>query len=301
MAGRSRRSVWREDEALMANPSPAGNIDPKTVEGFGEEWAAFDQTALDEIDWHQLFDGYFSVFPWDELPVDSSGFDLGCGSGRWARGVAPRVGTLHCIDPSEKALQVARRVLGEGANVRFHHAGVDAIPLPDASQDFGYSLGVLHHIPDTEAAMRACVAKLKPGAPFLVYLYYGFDDRPAWFRAIWKVSDLARRAISPMPFPLRKSVTSAIAATVYWPLARAARLGERIGLKVEGLPLSFYRDQSFYTMRTDALDRFGTRLEQRFTRPQIETMMQACGLEAIRFRDGPPYWVACGIKAGGAA
>jgi len=280
----------------MLRTPTAGNIDPKTVEGFGEEWAAFDQTALDEADWRQLFDGYFSLFPWDALPAGASGFDLGCGSGRWARGVAPRVDILHCIDPSEKALQVARRVLGNVSNVRFHHAGVDEIPLPDASQDFGYSLGVLHHIPDTQKAMRACVAKLKPGAPFLVYLYYGFDDRPAWFRFIWKLSDYVRRAISPMPFPLRKTITTAIAAAIYWPLARMAMLGARIGLKVDGLPLSFYRDQSFYTMRTDALDRFGTRLEQRFTRPQIEAMMTACGLEDIRFRDGTPYWVACGTK-----
>lgn len=293
---RGRDGIWPGNHALMSGTSTAGNIDPKTVEGFGEEWAAFDQTALDETDWRQLFDGYFSVFPWEALPADASGFDLGCGSGRWARGVAPRVGTLHCIDPSEKALQVASRVLGDRSNVQFHRAGVDEIPLPDASQDFGYSLGVLHHIPDTQAAMQACVAKLKPGAPFLVYLYYGFDDRPAWFRAIWKLSDFARRAISRMPFSLRKSVTSAIAATVYWPLARTARLGERLGVNVDGLPLSFYRGQSFYTMRTDALDRFGTRLEQRFTRPQIEAMMRACGLDTIRFREGTPYWVASGVR-----
>jgi len=50
-------------------------------------------------------------------------------------------------------------------------------------------------------------------------------------------------------------------------------------------------------MRTDALDRFGTRLEQRFTRDEIERMMQASGLEDIQFRDGPPFWVACGSKA----
>ena len=71
-------------------------------------------------------------------------------------------------------------------NVEFHHASADAIPLPDGSQDFGYSLGVLHHIPDTARAMADAVRKLKPGAPFLVYLYYDFENRPAWFRGLWK-------------------------------------------------------------------------------------------------------------------
>jgi SAM-dependent methyltransferase len=274
----------------------AGNIDRETVEGFGEEWAAFDQTAMSPDEWRSHLDGYFSVFPWDALPADAEGFDLGCGSGRWAAGVAPRVGLLHCIDPAEKALEVARRRLSGVPNARFHLAGVDAIPLADGSQDFGYSLGVLHHVPDTALALRQCVAKLKPGAPFLVYLYYAFDNRPAWFRGIWRASDGLRRLLSRSPFPLRKAATTAIAATIYWPLTRVALLLERAGRDVRHLPLSAYRDYSFYTMRTDALDRFGTRLEQRFTRAEIEAMMRAAGLTDIRFRDGVPFWVACGRK-----
>jgi hypothetical protein len=50
-------------------------------------------------------------------------------------------------------------------------------------------------------------------------------------------------------------------------------------------------------MRTDSLDRFGTRLEHRFTRAEIEAMMKATGLVDIRFRDDTPYWVACGRRA----
>ncbi|HEX8841040.1 MAG TPA: hypothetical protein VF757_01950, partial [Sphingomicrobium sp.] len=71
----------------------------------------------------------------------------------------------------------------------------------------------------------------------------------------------------------------------------------RRGFDVGHFPLSFYRDRSFYSMRTDALDRFGTRLEQRFTRSEIEQMTRRCGLVDVRFREAPPYWVACGRKA----
>ena len=275
---------------------PSGNIDPKTVAGFGEEWAAFDQRGLDAVEWQRLFDAYFSTFPFAALAADAEGFDLGCGSGRWAAGVAPRVGRLHCIDPSDKALDVARAALAPFPNVDFHLSGVDSIPLANGSQDFGYSLGVLHHVPDTEAALRACVAKLKPGAPFLLYLYYALDGRPTWFRALWRVTDTARLVISRLPFGLRKAVTTAIAGTIYWPLARIAAAGEKRGRDVSRVPLGFYRKQSFYTMRTDALDRFGTRLEQRFTRSEIEVMMACSGLGQIVFREAEPYWVACGRK-----
>ena len=48
-------------------------------------------------------------------------------------------------------------------------------------------------------------------------------------------------------------------------------------------------------MRTDALDRFGTRLEKRFTRKEIAQMMELAGLERIAFSDSP-CWCAMGYR-----
>ena len=98
------------------------NIDPAVVSDFGAEWSRFDQTGMDEAETQALFDRYFAVFPWDSLPAGAVGFDLGCGSGRWARLAAQRVGTLHCIDPAEAALAVAREKLKAQTNAVFHHA-----------------------------------------------------------------------------------------------------------------------------------------------------------------------------------
>jgi ubiquinone/menaquinone biosynthesis C-methylase UbiE len=274
----------------------SSNIDTRVVEGFGDEWSRFDQSALSADEHEELFQSYFAVFPWDSLPPDATGFDLGCGSGRWAKLVAPRVGTLHCIDASDAALDIARRNLAALSNCQFHHASVDAMPLLDDGCDFGYSLGVLHHLPDTQAGLNACVAKLKPGAPFLVYLYYAFDNKPAWFRALWKTSEIGRFLLSRSPNFLRFAASQVIAATLYWPLARTAFLLEKSGRNVDSFPLSFYRRRSFYVMRTDALDRFGTRLEKRFTKDQIRQMMERAGLENIAFHDGTPYWCAVGVK-----
>jgi SAM-dependent methyltransferase len=275
---------------------PSGNVDPAVVAGFGDEWSRFDQSALDPAELAELASQYFAVFPWDRLSPNAVGVDLGCGSGRWARVVAPRVATLHCVDPSAEALAVARRNLRQFRNVVFHQAGVDAIPLPEGSLDFAYSLGVLHHVPDTAAALASLAAKLRPGAPLLVYLYYAFDNRPAWFRAVWRASELLRCAISRTPHGVRFVLSQVLAAGVYWPLARLARVAERAGLDVRHLPLSAYRDRSFYVMRTDALDRFGTRLEHRFTRTAIARMMEQAGLQDIIFSEGPPYWCAVGTR-----
>ena len=272
------------------------NVDPATVEGFGAEWKKFDFSSAGHRDADELFEDYFSLFPWDQLPPDAVGFDVGCGSGRWAVRVAPRVGLLHCVDASAEALAVAESNLSGFDNCRFHHATADEMPLPDRSMDFGYSLGVLHHVPDTAAALAACTQKLKPGAPFLVYLYYALENRPLAYRALYRLSDVVRRRVSGMPWSRRYAVSQLIAAGVYLPLARSAALLERVGLNVENLPLAGYRRRSFYVMQNDALDRFGTRLEQRFRREEIEAMMRQAGLEKIRFREAPPYWCAIGHR-----
>ena len=74
---------------------PSANADASTVAGFGDEWTRFDQTGLSAEELAELFDKDFHLVRWDDLPAGAQAFDLGCGSGRWARGVAPRVGTLH--------------------------------------------------------------------------------------------------------------------------------------------------------------------------------------------------------------
>ncbi|MGD9921130.1 MAG: class I SAM-dependent methyltransferase [Pseudorhodoplanes sp.] len=281
------------------NVERQSNVDANVTKGFGDEWSTFRQgeQELSAEQRQAIFDNYFAIFPWDALPKNGGiGLDVGCGSGRWSMGVAPRVNHLHALDASADALAVARQNLSRFDNVTFHHASVGNIPLPDRSLDFAFSLGVLHHVPDTKAAIEAVAAKLKPGAPFLVYLYYAFDNRPVWFRGIWAASDVVRQAMSRMPHPVRFALSQVIAATVYWPLTRLALLAGRLGRSPDAIPLAWYRDKSFYVMRTDAYDRFCTRLEQRFTRPQITEMLAHAGFRDIRFSDREPYWCAVGIR-----
>ncbi|MDQ3032237.1 MAG: methyltransferase domain-containing protein [Myxococcota bacterium] len=279
----------------MSAPPTTPNFDDHTVHGFGREWATFEHPEdTDEL--RRTFEQYFAVFPWERLPHGAVGADVGVGTGRWARYVAPRVGHLHCVDASEEALGVARRNLGSLPNVSFVHSTIEQAPIPDGSLDFAYSLGVLHHVPDTEGALAACVRKLKPGAPMLLYLYYALDNRSAAFRAVWRASNVMRFGISRLPYPARLAVTEVLARTVYWPLARGAALGEKLGLDVSKVPLAPYRDKSLYVMRNDALDRFGTILEKRYTRVEMDAMMRAAGLENVRFHEGVPYWCAVGFR-----
>jgi SAM-dependent methyltransferase len=271
------------------------NTDKKTVESFGDEWSRFDQSGMSLEESEKVFKEYFDIFPWNEITNESEGFDMGCGSGRWARFVAPKVKKLNCIDPSN-AINVAQDTLSDFNNINFERAGVDNASLKENSQDFGYSLGVLHHIPITSSAIKSCVNYLKPGSPLLLYLYYKFDNRPLWYKALWKFSDFIRIFICRLPSIIKHLVTNLIALLIYLPFARLAKLFSWLGVNTKSFPLSYYKDHSFYTMKTDSRDRFGTPLEQRFKKQEIEEMMIAAGLENITFSDNAPYWCVIGNK-----
>ena len=272
------------------------NIDPKTVDGFGREWSSFDQNGLSDEDKSKIFDDYFHVFPWDKLSSNAVGIDVGCGSGRWAQVVAPRVGHLHLVDASQDALQGSKNNLSFSVNCTFYHAAVRDLPFSDKSLDFAYSLGVLHHVPDMADAIRAVAKKLKQGSPFLVSLYYAFDDRPIWFRMVWAISDVMKRSICHLQYMLRLPLYQLIAAIIYFPCARVAQLLDSAEMMPRSWPLAYYRDKSFYVMRTDALDRFGTLLEKRFSKQEIKLMLENSKFNNIHFSDKQPYWCAVGIR-----
>lgn len=272
------------------------NIDWSVVDGFGEEWSRFQQDQMTESEYLRSFNDYFHIFPWHLLGPISRGADIGCGSGRWAKLAAPKTGKLYAIDPSKAALAVAQKNCAGIANVEYVNAAVHELPFGDGELDFAYSLGVLHHVPDTEAAIGQVARVLKPGAPFLIYLYYRFDNRSRLFRTIWQITDILRRGISQLQPDWKHLACDVIASLVYWPLTRIALLAEKLGIDPHGIPLSYHRSSSFYTMRTDALDRFGTRLEHRFTRTEIEGMLQRSGFSKPVFSQQEPYWCALAYR-----
>ena len=270
--------------------------DEATIRSFGEEWEKFN--VFDEGEVQRAGDEYFDIVPAALLGPSVVAMDLGCGSGRWTRYLSSKVGHIDSIDPSEAVLHAAR-THGDLKNVRWTQAGVDNIPFADGTFDLIICLGVLHHVPDTRGAIGKAAAKLRPGGHMLLYLYYALDGRGAAYRALFHLSDLFRRIIHRLPGPLKRLVCDAMAIFVYWPLRSLARIARAIS-GPEGwwrrLPLSHYHDKSMLVLRNDALDRFGTPLEQRFTKEQIYSMMRQAGLEDIRFSDRTPFWHAIGRK-----
>jgi SAM-dependent methyltransferase len=292
-----QREIVTDYRVIKCYELPEENIDHQTVSSFGEEWKAFHNFSGQELE--ALGDKYFDIVSPEMLNETMSVVDIGCGSGRFIKYLKGRYAHITGIDPSQ-AIFAANELIGKEEKVDLVQASTDSIPFPDGHFDFGYSLGVLHHIPDTQKALEDCVKKVKPGGHFLVYLYYSLDNKPYYFRIIFFLSNLIRLIVSKMPPGLKKFTCSLLAIIFYMPFVLLCRFLRFLGVpkKIrQNIPLQGYEDQSFYIIRNDSLDRFGTPLEQRFSRKQIQAMMEKAGLKNIIFSEKVPYWHAVGEKA----
>ena len=271
------------------------DIEKKVIKNFGHEWSHFDQGKNDN-ELKKVFNDYFKIFPLKDLNKNSIGADIGCGSGRWARYILPKVKYMYLIDPSKESINIAKVNLQKFDNSKFMNIGVDSLNLINEELDFAYSLGVLHHIEDTQGALNICSSKLKKGAPFLIYLYYNFENKNLIFKLVWLISNIFRRVISILPFKIKKIITNMIALLIYLPLKYFYQILKLTPIKIKNFPLSYYHNKTFYMMKTDSLDRFGTLIEKRYSKKDIRKMLQKANFDNITFSTSEPYWTVLCYK-----
>jgi SAM-dependent methyltransferase len=270
------------------------NLDQQVIDSFGHEWAAFDYAESETDD---ALDSQFLAYC---TPIDLTQFnskssvaaDFGAGSGRWTSRLLPYFSVIYALEPSDGANKVLNDKFANQPKVKVLQETVGANSIPAKSLDLAMSLGVLHHIPDTELAIRDVASKVKSGGMFLCYLYYRLEDKPLFYRGLFWASNSLRWVISRLPYTVRKLIAQIIAGSIYLPLARASKLLSSKGRNVSNFPLHHYAEMPFVMLQNDALDRFGTRLEQRFSKKDIIEMLGKAGfdLSTLQFSKVEPFW-----------
>lgn len=271
------------------------NIDTEVVQSFGDEWLKFHDFS-DEII-KDIAKEYFDILDEKIVNKQTYALDIGCGTGRWTKFLTDKVGFIEAVDPSN-AIIAADKLLGNIDNVRLTKASTETIPFNDETFDFAMSIGVLHHIPDTQQAMKDCVRKVKKGGYFYCYLYHNLETRGWWFKTLYWLSNQLRKVVCKLPSGLKRFVCDILAIVIYMPLVLWVRFLVLIGLRKIAIkmPLSAYNNKSFFVIRNDALDKFGTSLEQRFSKKQVLDMMGNCGLSDIVISPLTPFYHAIGRK-----
>jgi SAM-dependent methyltransferase len=267
---------------------PEDDTARRTQASFGYEWTHFN-------DWQQSgetnFNDYFQGLDLAALR-DAVVLDGGCGMGRHARQIAPHAGRVVAVDFSRAIDQAAQNVADQ-PNVDCVQADLLALPLADGTFDFVYSLGVLHHLADTERALRGLVAKLRPGGRLRIYLYW---KKHGWKGGLLSVATTARRITTRMPFPALRAVCRLLSIGLFGGVVLPYRALSAIGLRgFDEWPLFAYSKYPFNVLYNDQFDRFSAPIEKRYDPDEVRNLLESAGLRDVTVR--PCFgWIADGTK-----
>src|SRR5918994_7041991 len=94
--------------------------------------------------------------------------DVGCGAGGAACAFAAALGpgAVTACDRDPRLLAIPRRRATEAGladDIRWVAAGVNALPVEPGSLDLAWASGVIHHLPDQQAAVGTLAGLLRPG------------------------------------------------------------------------------------------------------------------------------------------
>ena len=270
------------------------NADFRLINEFGDEWQTFnflDGKSNQELD--RQFRAYTSILDFDLFKTDKAlVVDMGAGSGRWTERLLPYFSNIIAIEPSDKAIEILKKRFNGDSRVRIEKSTVKHNSIIDNSVDLIISLGVLHHLPNTQEALVDCYRRIKPGGYLLCYLYYNLENKSAIYRTIFHLSDFLRKIISKLPKKIKKLLCYLIALTIYWPMARISKIAINFGLDNSNLPLHHYANFPLVFLKNDALDRFGTRIENRFGKVEIEYMLDQAkfNTSTLKFSESEPFY-----------
>lgn len=100
--------------------------------------------------------------------------DVGCGNGYVLERFAREGAETYGIDITPMSIKLCKQRFEFSGieNASFVVANAEELPFPDNYFDCVTSMGVLHHVPDTEKAVSEIYRVLKPGGRLIVMFYH---------------------------------------------------------------------------------------------------------------------------------
>jgi SAM-dependent methyltransferase len=169
-------------------PSRPSRLIEKTKKSFGREWLTYEVQNIEEDIAYFLAKSGFTL---EELR-DRYVLDAGCGGGRYTY-IAARAGAKVVAVDVSKGVEKTRELIRGLPNVHIIQADLMELPLRENMFDYIYSLGVLHHTPDTEKSFRSIIKHLAPEGRIAIWVY------PKWSRPREITNTLLRSITTRLP------------------------------------------------------------------------------------------------------
>lgn len=241
------------------------------AESFGFEWMRHRQTQVDSVsgrtDSHEAFTRKVGLGR-AELEGRLT-LDVGVGSGRFAEVAADHGARVVGVDLS-RAVDAAAENLGDRALIA--QADLFRLPFAEGTFDAVYSIGVLHHTPDTAAAVRALAPLVKPGGVLAVWVY----RRATRYR----MSDLYRHLTTRMSDRALHRLCQVIARLDG--LRRLPLLGRPFNFLV---PFSHEADLEWRVL--DTFDWYAPRYQWKHSESEVAGWFRDLGFESIEVLGAP--------------
>jgi SAM-dependent methyltransferase len=277
----------------MSAEDPVAELAERTRASFGYEWTHFHRWQdSGEIS----FRDYFETADLAALR-GARVLDAGCGMGRHARQMAAHARHVVALDFSRAIEQAAINTRGAG-RVDCVQADLLRLPFADGTFDYVYCLGVLHHLGNTEAAVRSLVATVKPGGRLRAYLYW---KRHGGTGALLRLVNAVRPVTTRLPFRLLRWLCWMLSVVLWFAVILPYRLLVSIGVHgIASWPLFVYTRHPFRILYNDQFDRFSAPLEKRYDSEEVAALLESAGLRDVRV-EPCVGWIAEGVKPAGHA
>jgi SAM-dependent methyltransferase len=284
---RSGHRFERVDGVLdFSGATSAGGSTERTFASFGYEWNAFDDVRGEDESFAEV---YFRDLDLESLK-GKIGLDAGCGKGRYTRFLARYLDAEVALDGSSAAEAAARNLAGIAGTAVVRSDLRDA-PFAPESFDFISSLGVLHHLDDPFAGFRQLLTYLAPKGQILLYLY----SRPETVNVrsvALQASTAVRKMTTRMSHPRLKTVSTPIAAALWWTFVKPGEWGEDHGVDaLADLPMYGYRRKPFRSLVLDTFDRLSAPVEHRYVWSELQTWFDETGLVVDASREETGWFV----------
>lgn len=273
----------------------AGGVDAvvkrRTADSFAYEWKRFGVMAPE---WERNFADYLRPHDLGWLRGKAV-LDVGTGSGRHSLQAARAGASVVAVDIGE-SIDVARANLPP--EVLTVQADAESLPFEPGSFDLVMSIGVLHHLPDPERALREVARFARPGGHVHVYLYWQPERRS--HQVVLRGVSAIRRLTTRLPHRLLHALCYPLSAVLLVTLVFPYRLLRKHAATrrlADVLPLKTYADYPFRVLVNDQFDRFSAPLERRYTRNEVAEMMRHAGLGEVTVVPNAG-WVADGVAPG---